>query len=232
MNKCALGRLTMLDNTPVRVACEPLDQPAEDCAIQTPLSSQLTDSIDADAPVRSRRLTCSRATESDHPGTVQRMEPIKPSAYNNDYLTLASAVDVVEDSLHQLAQDEPGMSRLAVASSLDHGAAAWKLELAYQITRTGLPVKTLYSNDALRRVDLLVRGEAFEFRSTFSTYTVTRTAEQNRQWLRPDVQKILDSENRGASCSPSRHSWTAPTHDTTSSAGPPSSSNPRSEKLR
>lgn len=134
---------------------------------------------------------------SDRTDTVQRMEPIRPSAYNNDYLMLASAVDVVEDSLHQLALDEPGMSRLAVASSLDHGAAAWKLELAYQITRRELPVRTLYSDDTLRRVDLLVRGEAFEFRSTFSTYAVTRTAAQNRQWLRHDVQKILDSGEPG-----------------------------------
>ncbi|MBY6363260.1 hypothetical protein [Rhodococcoides corynebacterioides] len=125
------------------------------------------------------------------------MHPNKPSAYNNDYLTLASAVDVVEDALHQLALDASGMSRLAVASTLDHGAAAWKLELAYQITRRGLPVKTLYSDDSLRRVDLLVRGEAFEFRSTFSTYAVTKTAEQNRQWLRHDVQKILDSGEPG-----------------------------------
>lgn len=119
-----------------------------------------------------------------------------PRAYSKEYSHF-SAADVVEDAFHQLAMDPHGLQRIALASTLDHGATSWIRETAFQITQRGFSCNINVSHGGIRGADLVVRGEVFQFRSTYSAYGINRSAHENRAWLSTAFRKVEAAQGCG-----------------------------------
>lgn len=119
-----------------------------------------------------------------------------PRPYSEEYSRF-SAADVVEDAFHQLAMDPHGLQRIALASTLDHAAAAWIRETAFQVTRRGFSCNINAAHGGIRGADLVVRGEVFQFRSTYSAFGINRTTRENWAWLSSAFRKVEAAEGYG-----------------------------------
>lgn len=106
--------------------------------------------------------------------------------------------DQVEEALRTMSDDPGALSRLALASILfSHGEGVWVFEIAYQVTRMGGVARPQQLAGGIGRVDLVVGGEAFEIKSTMSTYAVINPMHKTEDWFLPDVRKLRGSSVRG-----------------------------------
>ena len=106
---------------------------------------------------------------------------------------MTNPIDAVEQALTNF-KDEPGvLERLAFASTHSHGERALTDELAYQLRRAGHRVGRECKAGGITRVDLVVNGEPFEVKSTFSKFGVVNTEAATTSWLAADAHKLAPS---------------------------------------
>jgi hypothetical protein len=116
---------------------------------------------------------------------------------------VGTAIDQVEAVLRSMSRDPCASSRLAGISTLRaNGEYTWVTEIAYQLMRAGTSVRlepTVYAGPGKKvmKADLVIAGEVFEVKSTFTAYARTETEAATRKWLIEDVLKQYGESHRG-----------------------------------
>jgi hypothetical protein len=118
----------------------------------------------------------------------------------NEPVTFDGVAGAVKYALERVAQDSAGRSRLAFASTLGHAESIWVQEVAFQLTKVGVPPSMITRESSVgsqRMVDLAVGQTPIEFKSTFASFALNHTAAHTAQWLGKDIEKIRSAGHDG-----------------------------------
>jgi hypothetical protein len=109
-----------------------------------------------------------------------------------------SPAGLVVDALRSMSKDPGVTERLALVSTYAQGEEVWRMELIRALKLAGVSeVLREHTTSDVRQIDVVVKGDAFELKSSFSGFAISEPAEKTREWFEKDAKKLRAWPNRG-----------------------------------